>query len=543
LLAISPLTGRSEEPSTVWSVVIRNAASGYLKVFVMMAAAFVVTPVLIRELGTADYGLWLLLSAITGHYLLFDLGFRRTLIHDISIRREHQSQEEMREVVSSFLILVLAIGALIILVTVLLALALPSLFDIPPERVDDARIVLVLLGLAWAVQLPSNIAGGVLRAYERYDVVNGLDSLTRIVTSIAIIAIVATGYGIATLAAGVALIQVLGAVVMVATGSRLAPAFGLTVRGANLSYLRAAFNRSTSYFAISINSLVNTRFDELIIGVVLPLSAVGIYGVSLRLIHMARNVSLQLNEVLIPRTSRLVSQPGDAPHLRSMIVSATRISTGLTAGIALMFIAFGRPFLDLWIGPEVEEAYWPLVILSVALVIGMAQDMPSKAVYASARHRMGAAVTIGGLLANMALSILLVHRLEITGVALATLLAWSCAGTVMIVVGCRMAGLAVTSFVREGLLPVTLPTIPAGLIALGLQQLLPASSWPLLVVESVVVWSFFVATCLLVLFSPRELMRFAVRAGRAVRRRRDRLSVAGLAAGRQGKEADIEAVR
>jgi O-antigen/teichoic acid export membrane protein len=345
------------------------------------------------------------------------------------------------------------------------------------------------------------------------------------------------------LAAGVAVIQMLNALVMVATASRLAPAFGLSARAVNPRYLRTALSRSTSYFVISINSLVNTRFDELIIGVVLPLSAVGIYGVSMRLIQMAKNVSQQVNEVLIPRTSRLMSTQGATPELRSMIISATRITVGMITGITLIFIAFGRPFLDLWIGPEVEGAYSPLVILSIALVIGLAQDMPSKTVYASARHRMAAVVTAGGLIANVLLSVLLVHQLDISGVALATLIAWSGAGLVMTVTGCRQVELPVMHFVRDGLMPILVATVPAGLVALLLQEIQPANAWPVLIVEGAAVLALYAAVGLLIMFRPADLRWFAARVVRALRDRRDRLQMTGVARPRHGEEADIEAAR
>jgi O-antigen/teichoic acid export membrane protein len=410
--------------------------------------------------------------------------------------------------------------------------------------VDEARLALLLLGVAWALHLPANIAGGVLLGYERYDAVNGVDSLTRIATAVCSIVIVSAGYGIASLAIGVAAIQVVSAVAMIVIATRFAPEFGLSVRTANPRYLRTAFNRSTSYFVISINSLVNTRFDELIIGIVLPLSAVGIYGVSMRLIHMARNISLQLNEVLIPLTSRLIGDPNATHELRTMIVSATRISTGLMAGIALMFIAFGRPFLDLWIGPEVEETYVPLVILSVSLVIGMAQDMPAKTVYASSRHRIGALVTIGGLVSNVLLSILLVHRLDIVGVALATLIAWSWAAVVMIVVGCRLAGLPVRDFVREALVPVIVPVAPAALLAAAAQLVLPAETWGVLVVEGLIVAATYVVISLLLLFTPRDLARF-VREGADKLRERGapRQAVSARVSNRRVEEVDVEAIR
>ena len=532
-----------KERPTVWSVVIRNAASGYLKVLVMMGAAFVVTPVLISELGTNDYGLWLLLSAIVGHYLLFDLGFRRALIHDISIRRGQDGEEEIREIVNSFLILFAVIGVIIVFATCLLAVALPSLFSIRAEQVEEARIALLLLGIAWALHLPANIAGGVLLGYERYDAVNGVDSLMRVATAVLSILIVTTGHGIATLAVAVAVIQVAGAVVMMSLAAHFAPSFGLTARAANPRYLRTAFSRSTSYFVISINSLVNTRFDELIIGIVLPLSAVGIYGVSMRLIHMARNVSLQLNEVLIPLTSRLMNNPAQTHELKAMMVAATRISTGLTAGIALLFIAFGRPFLDLWIGPEVEEAYAPLVILSVSLVIAMAQDMPAKAVYASARHRTGATVTIGGLASNVLLSILLVQWLDIVGVALATLIAWSGAAVVMIAIGCRLAHLPVVAYVRDALVPVLAPVLPAAMLAAGAQAVLPATTWPVLAAECFLAITVYVLASLLLLSSPRELRHFVREGAKTLRNREAAAPVlSGLTSSRRGEEVDVEAV-
>ena len=56
--------------------ILRNVASIWLGFAVNAAVTLALTPFVLRHLGTAGYGIWVLSSSIIGYYGLLDLGFR-----------------------------------------------------------------------------------------------------------------------------------------------------------------------------------------------------------------------------------------------------------------------------------------------------------------------------------------------------------------------------------------------------------------------------------------------------------------------------------
>jgi O-antigen/teichoic acid export membrane protein len=83
-------------------------------------------------------------------------------------------------------------------------------------------------------------------------------------------------------------------------------------------------------------------------------------------------------------------------------------------------VILGQRFIEFWVGAAYRDAYWPLVILVVALTFDLMQ-MPSVSfLYASARNRFYAYLNAGEALANLVLSIVLAGRYGMVGVSLGT---------------------------------------------------------------------------------------------------------------------------
>ena len=446
-----------------------------------------VTPLIIRELGTSTYGLWVLILAIVGYFPVFDLGFRRALIHDTAIRRGTNQESAIRESVSSFFALFCLLGAVIMLATLILAYALPHLFKVSGEELSTARFMLIVVGATWALQFPSNAPVGVLLGYDRYYGVNALDTLSRVVEAIATVVVLLLGGGVESLAIILASVEVPKAVARFVLAYALVPGFQISMRRVNWRYLKQSGKRSVTFFINTSNSLLNTRADELMIGALLTVSAVGVYGVALRLVNMSKTFALQLNDVLIPTASKLTNAGGSKQELASMMVKATRVTGGLITAMTLVFIVFGHPFLHLWVGPELEDAYYPLVILSITAYFSVIHDLPSKVVLASDRHKLASLLMLGSMAGNIALTLALIQRFELVGVAIGTLIPLTLTGFVKLAVGCRIARLSPVSFLRAAILPSLAPAVLAGSFGFLLQELRPADSWPVLLAESAAV--------------------------------------------------------
>jgi stage V sporulation protein B len=145
--------------------------------------------------------------------------------------------------------------------------------------------------------------------------------------------------------------------------------------------------------------------------------------------------------------------------------------------LAGVLIALAGPILTLWVGPAYAE-YAPIVIiLTLANFIEMSQWPGMAILQGMARHRRLATAWVGAALANLALSLALIHVYGAIGVALGTLIPTTavCAGFVL-PHAMRTIGVGARDVLKEVFLPALVPAIPMMAVLYASQWLTEARS-------------------------------------------------------------------
>jgi O-antigen/teichoic acid export membrane protein len=100
----------------------------------------------------------------------------------------------------------------------------------------------------------------------------------------------------------------------------------------------------------------------------LPLRALTTYEVGARLTTYSRNVLHSWLSIVMPAASGLAAR-GDRARLRGLFLRATRYLIASYAGVALLLVAFGRPFIALWMGPGFDASATILTLLVLGSVV------------------------------------------------------------------------------------------------------------------------------------------------------------------------------
>ena len=113
---------------------------------------------------------------------------------------------------------------------------------------------------------------------------------------------------------------------------------------------------------------------------------------------------------------------GDRARAREIFLLTTRLSVIVSVTAAGGILIVGQRFIELWVGDAYRDAYWPLVILTGSLAVGLMQMPSVSLLYATARHRFYAYLNTAEALANLCLSVILVQFYGMIGVSLGTAL-------------------------------------------------------------------------------------------------------------------------
>jgi O-antigen/teichoic acid export membrane protein len=159
-----------------------------------------------------------------------------------------------------------------------------------------------------------------------------------------------------------------------------------------------------------------------------------------------------MNALLGMFTSVFSRKEGAKDHeaIRKTYFFASKISICIASFVAFGMIAWGKPFIARWMGVQYLDAYPVLVALVVGYYLALAQGPAVGLLFGLSRHKYFALVNSVEGIVNLLLSILLVRRYGIVGVALGTLVPMTLSSVIIQpIYVCRMAGIDYFEYVRR----------------------------------------------------------------------------------------------
>jgi O-antigen/teichoic acid export membrane protein len=257
-----------------------------------------------------------------------------------------------------------------------------------------------------------------------------------------------------------------------------APELDLGWHGANRADFRLMLPYSASFVADQAAWRLKTETDELIIALILSVTAVTPYALARRLSLLVQTLTDQFLAVLVPLAAELHAD-ADRQRLRTLFIASTRISLAISLPLCILLVIFAQPILSIWVGSEYGGYAHLTVILTLATLIDLVTWPAGGILKVMAHYRL---ILIGSFvtaLANLILSISLATRLGVTGVALGTLI--PCAFEALVVVlpyTMRALGVDLRTAARLIILPVLLPAVPTAVALIVVRRLVRLASWP-----------------------------------------------------------------
>ena len=240
------------------------------------------------------------------------------------------------------------------------------------------------------------------------------------------------------------------------------------------------------------------------------------YAVTLRIADYQRQLCSQVNNLLFPVVVRFGSA-GRTDALRDTLVEGTRIALVMIIGVTICVIGFATPLVNAWMGPGFEGSVAPLYVLAITGVVLVGQGPLGNVLLGTGRHRLVAIVALLEALTNLALSLVLVRRFGILGVALGTGIPVLIANTfTLLPAACRTVGLRITEFGRLVLLPPLVGAVPAIAAVITLRTLLPPTRFLAVIGEGAVVGLIYMAAVISIGVSRQVRARYGAQLIRLV---------------------------
>lgn len=462
-----------------------NTLTNQGRMLVQMAVFFFITPLMTRSLGPDDFGVWSLVFSVLGLFALLDSGFGTGVVKVTAETRGSGDSERRNGMLSTMLFAYLALACAGAVLLALFSPLFPAVAGASGDGGWRAVGVLWILGLRMVVlQLPLSLFRGILFGTRRIAQMNAVQAVCTVGYGLAAWFSLTSGHGILALAwlnLGAMLAEHAAYVFMVLRnepGLRLAP--GLVQR----AHWREALSLSAATFVVQVAALVLLRMDPVIVRMFMPVAAVGVYTIALRLSEQAFLLTKQFVNVLTPLVAELHGA-GERARTTHVMLAGARLALAMTAAIAVPMWVLGHDAILFWVGPEYAGAAAPLHILLAAMLIGTPQMAVANVLTMTGHHKAMAGAALTSMLLNVAFSVPLAALLGMPGVALGTLAATVIVDVFIVVRrGCILQGTSFSGFWTHTLGRVAPLMLVQGAATLGLKMLAPPENLFILAAEA-----------------------------------------------------------
>jgi O-antigen/teichoic acid export membrane protein len=455
-----------------------NALSSYGQRALVGLSALVLTPILFRTLGTGGFGTWSVMFTLTTVFSMLEVGFSLGTTKFIAEHRAENRRQEMEATLGASVVLMMGLGLVALVVSVAIALFASGLAAAGEE--EAFRAGMILLGVAYFLRLPLVAYGSALAGYQRYDLYNLGQAVTVVTSTVGAIAVVSAGGGVLGVAIAYAVAFVAGGIAYALLLRRLDAMLRLVPRGSDRSARRRVLGFSSFTLLADSMMFVGARFDTVLIAALRNAAAAAPFAAASKLQTGIQTLTLPVINLMLPMVSELEVRGMRETVIERLLV-ATRVTLQVTAPVALGFAFFSADIVDLWLGDSAPAVTASIITILVISTLTLCAVPANRVLIGIGRARtVGWLNAVEGLL-NLAISIVLVSAYGAVGAAIGTLISSALIGPAHFPLVCRATGYPLPRFLRVGLWPAVVSSLPSAAVMLVVWLLMAPSGGRLLV--------------------------------------------------------------
>jgi O-antigen/teichoic acid export membrane protein len=386
-----------------------------------MAVAFFLSPFLVHRLGNAAYGVWILAISSVQYFGLLDLGMRSSVLRYVSKGYATHNHKQASEAFSAAFWVRLQISALLLALCCALAVIFPHILKVPSGLVNDARAVVLLMGLSLAITMSIGVYGGVVSALHRYDLYAVVALVQLSLRVIGVVAAIRAGRGIVAIACCELFAAMAGSLLMAYAARKLYPELKISLKKPSWGVLKTIWSYSVYAFLVMVAVQVIYQTDNLVVGAFVSASAVTFYSIGNSLCRYTQQLVESMTMTFAPAASTY-DAAGETLRLRALYFTGTRATIAVSMPILVTLLARGDNFIGVWMGPQYSRTSGTvLAILAAALLFSLPNAAASSIALGIEKHKTVAKWAIGEAAVNLSLSVVLARMFGIYGVAIGTL--------------------------------------------------------------------------------------------------------------------------
>lgn len=347
-----------------------NSVAGLIRI----GTGILIIPLLIRILGIEEYGLWTLASAVVVMVTLAEAGLSTTTTVFVSQDLGNIDVDGNVDADSLSQTLTVTFGAMLILATfaaVALWFGAEGIITLFPKLDRSQQLKLIqaiqIGGLVVATRLLQQALVGVEQAYQRYDLMNVLNTIQCVLLSGGMFAIATLGGNTVELMQWQFLTSSVSLLSHVWIVRSLLQSMNLRLNW-NQQKATAVGSYSLMMWLNTLGSTLFSRGDRVIVGSLLGSHMVGVYAAITDVTAQINSFSALPVQPLLPSLSNLIGQQGiDRHRLKQQVKQATQINGLVALGMGANLITLAPLIVRIFFSNQTTREHITLFCIATAI--------------------------------------------------------------------------------------------------------------------------------------------------------------------------------
>lgn len=398
-----------------------GAVLSYVSLFLGNIISILYTPVVLRLLGQAEYGLFNLSNSIVGYLGILNLGFGSAIVRYTAKYRAENDTDGEYNLNGMFIIVYSVLAIIVVIAGSFLVINVPNIFgtSLSSEELIKIRILMILMIFNLAISFPFGIFGSIISAYEKFIFPKIVGIIRVIINPLVMLPLLLMGYKSIAMTIMTTIINILF------IGINMYYCFKflkIKIKFNNLDF--TVFQEIFTFsFFILLNTIVDKIYwstDQFILGAVSGTLAVAIYSVGSNFSNYYMAFSTAVTSVFLPKITTMVIKNVEDKELSDLFIRIGRIQYVILSFILSGFIIVGKEFINLWAGSGYEEAYYIAIIVMIPLTIPLIQTLGITILQAKNMHKFRSCIYLIIAIVNLIFSIPMAKMLGGIGAAICT---------------------------------------------------------------------------------------------------------------------------
>jgi O-antigen/teichoic acid export membrane protein len=445
--------------------IVRNTRYNFFWKLWEIVAALFLTPYILSHVGLERYGIWALVTLVTGYFGLLDLGIGAAYVKHISECYSNKDRNGLNEIINTGFSFYLIFSVVIILLAFLFIHPIMGILKIPSGLQAEASVVIIcgiaLFGFSGAASVFSAVQAGL----QRMDISVKISMVSSMLNVIGVILMLSNGAGLIGLMLNNIIVFFIATVINVIVAYKLLPGlvFAPFVRVKKAVFMKL-FSFGYRMQIVRLGELVLYQTDRLLIAIFFGVKFVGIYQVGAMLVNYAKQLPLFLLPAALPAAAE-ISTRKDTVKLVQLYLRGTKYLFVITAPIMALLVSLAHLVVKLWVGDGYGISATIVQILAAGYLVNVTVGMAFTVGMGIGLTKMLSRSAMITMLVNLILSVILIKLIGFYGVAIATSIALITGPVYIYFELHRYLDISVMDLLRNVIFKPFLASIVAGLSA------------------------------------------------------------------------------